>query len=95
MKDPAHWFFAAIMFGGGLFSLAVAIFNWDRFMNASNARPVTDVAGRKGARIFYALLGLFLVTFGVLFVTGVVELPERNPRQRESSNTRIFLRHQA
>ena len=88
MKDPAHWYFAVIMFGGGLFSLAVAIFNWDRFMNAANARPVVDVTGRKTARVIYALLGLFLITFGVLFAMGILKLPERNPRMRESSSTR-------
>jgi uncharacterized membrane protein YphA (DoxX/SURF4 family) len=72
-----HLFLAAILFGGGLFSLVVAIFDVERFMAASNAKPVVDAIGRRSARVFYALLGVFLVTVGILFVTGVLTIPER------------------
>lgn len=52
-------------FLGGGFSLAGAIFNWDWFMNNRRARFFVGIFGRQGARIFYAILGLFLIGLGI------------------------------
>lgn len=52
-------------FLGGGFSLAGAIFNWDWFMNNRRARFFVGIFGRQGARIFYAILGFFLIGLGI------------------------------
>ena len=49
----------------GLFSLAGAFFDWEWFMNNRKARLFVALFGRRGARIFYGLLGLTIVAFGV------------------------------
>lgn len=50
----------------GLFSLAGAYFNWDWYMNNSRARLLVRFIGRRGARVFYAALGLALVVAGIM-----------------------------
>jgi Immunity protein 17 len=50
----------------GLFSLASSYFNWDWYYNNHRARLIVAIFGRTGARIFYAILGLGLLVFGVL-----------------------------
>jgi hypothetical protein len=52
--------------GGGLFSIAGAVFDWDWFMNNGKARFFVNLFGRDAARIFYGMLGLFLIGLGVL-----------------------------
>lgn len=52
-------------FAGGVFSLAGAIFNWDWFMNSRRARFFAKILGLNGARIFYAILGFFLIGLGI------------------------------
>ncbi len=48
----------------GLFSIAGAILDWEWFMTSRRAAMFVRLLGRTGARIFYALLGLFLVGVG-------------------------------
>ncbi len=50
---------------GGLFSLAGALFDWEFFMSNYRAAVFVRWLGRTGARILYAVLGLFLVGMGV------------------------------
>jgi len=52
-------------FLGGGFSLAGAIFDWDWFINSRRARLFVSIFGRTGARIFYGILGLFLIGLGI------------------------------
>lgn len=49
----------------GLFSVAGAYFNWDWYMNNYRARFFVNLFGRRGARIFYAVLGTAMFIFGV------------------------------
>lgn len=49
----------------GAFSLAGAVMDWDWFMNSSRAAFFVKIMGRKGARIFYGLLGAALVGFAI------------------------------
>ena len=51
---------------GGIFSIAGALFNWDWFMNNSRARGIVDRLGREGARVFYGLLGVFVLILSIL-----------------------------
>jgi small neutral amino acid transporter SnatA (MarC family) len=48
----------------GLLSAAASYFNWDWYFNNYRARFLVKIIGRKGARIFYMVLGLFLVGLG-------------------------------
>lgn len=56
----------------GIFSICGAVFNWNWFMESRRARGLVRVAGRNGARIFYAVIGLVISTFGLLHTFGVV-----------------------
>ncbi|MHC4259220.1 MAG: immunity 17 family protein [Planctomycetota bacterium] len=60
----------------GLFATAGAIYDWDWFTNARKARFLVKALSRNGARIFYAVLGLALVLFGLLATMGIIELSE-------------------
>ena len=62
-----------ILIGGGLFSAAGALFDWEWFMNARRTRSVSRVLGRTGARVFYGLLGLALAVGGVLGLVGIID----------------------
>lgn len=53
--------FLIFMFAAGLFPIIAAIFNWDWFLNHYKAAFITRKLGRNGARIFYALFGLFII----------------------------------
>lgn len=59
----------------GLFSLVCAVKDWDWFMNHRKARFMVGLFGRKGARIFYGALGLFICGMGI--VAAVKGLPVR------------------
>lgn len=50
----------------GLFSIAGAAFNWDFFFNARKSRTIVNIIGRTGARIFYAVLGIFIIFCGIM-----------------------------
>lgn len=56
-----------VIFGflGGIFSIVGAVADWDWFMNNSRARIFVQLFGRMGARIFYIVLGLFLIGIAV------------------------------
>lgn len=54
----------------GLLSVAASHFNWDWYFNNYRARFLVKTIGRKGARIFYMVLGLFLVGLGTALLFG-------------------------
>lgn len=54
----------------GAFSLCGAIYDWDFFMNNYKAQVFVRLFGRNGARIFYGILGAFIIVCGVLALTG-------------------------
>lgn len=55
-----------ICVAGGLFSIAGSFFNWDFFFNSRKARTFVQLIGRNGARIFYAILGIFIIFCGIM-----------------------------
>ncbi len=63
------WLIAAC----GLFAVCGAWFDWDFFMTDHRARLFVNLFGRRGARIFYGLLGTALTVLGVLVATGVIQ----------------------
>ena len=65
---------ALFFIAAGIFSVCGGVFNWDWYMNLRKARTMVDLFGRNGARGFYIVLGGILVVFGVLAMTGVIDM---------------------
>lgn len=61
-----------ILIGAGLFSIVGAALDWNLFMESHKARPLVTLLGRDGARAFYMLFGVALITAGVLAYTGII-----------------------
>jgi hypothetical protein len=68
--DPIGLIFIA----AGAFTMAAAIRDWDWFMGAAKARFMITILTRKGARIFYAVLGFALVVVGALGTMRIVDM---------------------
>ncbi len=63
----SEYLILAIFIIAGLFSLVSSIFNFDWYFNSRKASTFVNLLGRTGARIFYSILGLALITAGILF----------------------------
>ena len=51
---------------GGFFTLLAARSNWNWFWNHPKAKGVLSLCrGKKGARIFYSILGILLIFLGI------------------------------
>ena len=51
---------------GGFFTLLAARSNWNWFWNHPRAKGVLSLCrGKKGARIFYSILGTLLIALGI------------------------------
>jgi hypothetical protein len=62
-----HYILQAIFVIVGTFSLLAAIFNWNWFFNSHNSQFIVKSAGRKRARLFYALFGILMIATGINF----------------------------
>lgn len=62
--DPSEYFILVLFIVLGVFSITAAIFNFDWYFQTSGAMTFVRWLGRKGARVFYALLGLALIACG-------------------------------
>lgn len=62
----ADYFILAIFVALGLFSVAASIFNIEWYFRTEGAAFFVRRWGRRGARIFYACLGVALVACGLL-----------------------------
>ncbi|MBL8814518.1 MAG: immunity 17 family protein [Planctomyces sp.] len=69
MKNPA----GLILVSAGVFSILGGVFGWEFFINSGKAKLFVHLFGRTGARLFYVLLGLFIVVFGTLITMGIVQ----------------------
>lgn len=67
--DISEYFFLIVFIALGLFSIIAAAFNIEWYFQTSGAAIFVRRWGRKGARIFYALLGIALVGCGI---TGLI-----------------------
>jgi len=54
----------------GAFALCGGILNWNWFMNNRKAVVWVKILGRGGARIFYCLLGIAMISLGVALMAG-------------------------
>jgi hypothetical protein len=61
-----------IVFAVGLLSFAGGLFNWNWFMNTTNARKVVNMFRPAGARIFYMVLGVAVIGFGLLLALNLI-----------------------
>lgn len=60
-----------LLFGAGAFTIVGAVMDWNWFMNSRRARFFVAIFGRTGARIFYILLGLFIIGMaGIIYLGG-------------------------
>ena len=62
--DPSIIFTFAIFIALGVFSIIAAAFNIEWYFQTSGAATFIRMFGRKGARVFYLLLGITLVICG-------------------------------
>lgn len=63
------WLIAAI----GLFTMVCAAADFYWFMNSRKAQLLVGILGRRGARIFYILLGLTILVVSGLVLSGVIQ----------------------
>jgi hypothetical protein len=63
--EPTEYFILTLFIALGIFSIVAAILNLDWYFQTSGAMTFVKWLGRKGARIFYTLLGLGLIACGV------------------------------
>jgi len=61
-----------ILIAIGLFSFAGGVFNWNWFMNTRRARALVRSIRPVGARVFYMVLGIIVIVFGVLISFNVI-----------------------
>lgn len=64
--DPSEYFILFLFIALGAFSLIASAFNFEWYFQTSGAMTFVNKFGRKGARIFYALLGAALIACGVI-----------------------------
>lgn len=64
--------FGLVFVAAGVFSICGAWMDWDWFMLSRKSRFMVGLLGRKGARIFYGLLGIVVIVLGVLFILGII-----------------------
>jgi hypothetical protein len=55
-----------VVLAAAVFTLIVAVGNWDRFM----LRALTNHIGRNGSRLFYVLIALGLLWLGIMMLEG-------------------------
>jgi len=67
--NPIGLLFVAI----GFFSAGTAIFDWPWVMNTRQARLLSGLITRPGARVVYGVLGVGAIVVGVLMTTGIIE----------------------
>lgn len=66
----AQYGIAFFVLFGGLFSIVCAAKDYDWFMESGKAKRISLFFGRKGARIFYMLLGAGIACGGAVLLAG-------------------------
>ncbi|WP_459188094.1 immunity 17 family protein [Parabacteroides sp. APC149_11_2_Y6] len=61
---PSEYFILILFIALGVFSIVAALFDFDWYFETSGATTFVRWLGRKGARVFYALLGAGLIACG-------------------------------
>lgn len=63
--EPSEYFILILFIALGAFSLVASVWNIDWYFNTDGAKIFVKKLGRNGARIFYALLGIALISCGI------------------------------
>lgn len=69
-----HYLIQGIFVLIGLLAILASLFNWDWFFQSQNTQFIVQHVGRKRARLFYALIGLFMIATAIYFFTEVLSL---------------------
>ena len=65
---PSEYFIFALFIGLGVFSGVAAVLDLEWYFQTSAAQTFVRWLGRTGARLFYVLLGIGLISCGVLAI---------------------------
>ncbi|WP_430816207.1 immunity 17 family protein [Carboxylicivirga sp. RSCT41] len=63
-----------LMTGVGAIIFVASLTNWEWFFKQRRAQILVKAMGRNGARIFYALLGIFFAVFGWMVLSGRIAI---------------------
>lgn len=63
--DPSEYFILFVFIALGAFSIIASVLDLDWYFQTSGADMFVRRFGRKGARIFYVLLGIALIGCGI------------------------------
>lgn len=64
----SEYFIFALFIGLGVFSVVAAVLDLEWYFQTSAAQTFVRWLGRTGARLFYVLLGIGLISCGVLAI---------------------------
>lgn len=62
-----HYFIQGIFVIVGTLAILASLFDWDWFFKSQNTQFIVQNVGRKRARLFYALLGVFMIATATYF----------------------------
>ena len=65
---PSEYLIFALFIGLGVFSVVAAVLDLEWYFQTSAAQTFVRWLGRTGARLFYVLLGIGLISCGVLAI---------------------------
>ena len=65
---PSEYFIFALFIGLGVFSVVAAVLDLEWYFQTSAAQTFVRWLGRTGARLFYVLLRIGLISCGVLAI---------------------------
>jgi immunity protein 17 of polymorphic toxin system len=68
MNSSQYWLIVGFLILGGAFSVVGAWKDWDWFMDNRRARRLVNLLGRKGSRVFYAVIGFLLAAGGAVML---------------------------
>lgn len=72
ITEIGAWIVSAGMVSTGLFCLVVVLTDRDWFFNNPNVAFVVRILTRRGARLFYGLVGLCALAMGVIIVSEIL-----------------------
>ena len=61
-----------LIVAAGAFLVGTGVFDWEFAMNSRQARRLSNMVTRKGARAVYVVLGVGVIVFGALMTAGVI-----------------------
>jgi small neutral amino acid transporter SnatA (MarC family) len=80
MEPAQYWLSVGFLVVGGAFSFVGALKDWDFFFESRRAQRLVRIIGRKGAKVFYLVVGLLLLAGGlVMLLIGPATLIDAGP----------------